>query len=163
MRTTVLVGVLALAALGCTPAPQRWVDARLPGPAAAFTGCYGLRVTSVSGEPPLNGTWKLTLDAAILVTSRTSPDSADVGQAPWRATIQQGIEMPTDTGRWRLLGTDSVLVSVVRGREGQGYSLRLGRATSRLSGTVRDRRGGPDPSVQAERTATTMGMRTLCG
>jgi hypothetical protein len=163
MRKALLGGVLTFAALGCTPASLHWVDAPLPATAAEFVGCYAFRTTAVSGEPPLNGTWELTLDAAVLVSSRTSPDSAQVRHAPWRATIQQGMQMPIDTGSWQPRGTDSVLVHVVGGRERQGYSLRWGRAGSYLSGTVRDRRGGPDPSVQTERTATILGTATPCG
>jgi hypothetical protein len=163
MRAIMLSGILASTALGCTPAPPRWVTTALPEPAAAFTGCYALQLAPLTGSPPLGGTWEVALEGRSRVYSDRRPDSSRVSQPPWLATIQRGVGMAIDTGQWRPLGSDSVLVYVILGPERQTYSLRLTRDASRLSGLVHAGAFTPDGSSPDARTARAMGMRTPCG
>lgn len=163
MRAILLGGIVASAGVGCTPAPPRWVTATLPEPAAAFTGCYALRLTPLTGNPPLGGTWEVAFESRSQVSSDRRPDSSRVSQPPWLATIQRGARMAIDTGRWRPLGSDSVLVYVILGRERQTYGLRLTRDASHVSGTVLAGVLTPDGSPPDARRARAMGMRTPCG
>jgi hypothetical protein len=164
MRIGAWLGLVSVSLAGCG-SPKRWVAVPLPATMASWAGCYELDVASTRMQEAPHEAWYLVLASTVLVDARVKRDSALLATANRRAitiSLGQFDAGHTEFGMWQAIGADSVVVRVVLGREGQGYSLRMGRMRQVVSGDVTFRTGGLSAHTQETRLARLDGRRAEC-
>lgn len=161
MGAAIWPGLLMAALSGCAASKPRPVIGPLPPDVSAWMGCYTLNVAW--DTRPTEEHWRVLLSGV----EPEPPELGDTNRLAQRrrhATLllpRRGKQV-AQFGRWWLIPSDTLMIHIIYGREGQGLSLWLTRQVEDVTGRAALRDGGPNPDVQTVLPARVSGHRADC-